>query len=140
MKDDIANPTFGPPDFVIDYIRSSDPARWFQSFFHSGCFFIYFAPIFVIFAIILWSRGVTFSRYAVLAYCGPSLSALLSFVSEVYSLGNSLGQDGFLWQLRPSFGELFLRLIIGNSLSIALFVIGLLLHIGHHVRSRPDAA
>ena len=144
MADDVATPAPPPPDFVVEFFRTADVAQWQSAFsYEAARYLLVGIPVFVVVALVLWLRGVTFSRLALLCYCAPALLGLFCFVAEFHHLGSRLGlYHGYIYEFGPFFTQAFTRLCVAFLVSLLLFVIAVLLYAARRIRAhaRPSLA
>ena len=91
-------------------------------------------------AVVFCARGVPLSRFAVVTYSCPAVAAIIGFASHFHSLGNNLGLfHGYIYELRPSFAEAFIRLYLGVFVSVFLLFVATLFHAFYLLRDRSHA-
>ncbi len=139
----IALPAPQPPDFVVDRIRTMSVSQLWQILREGDPFplmFIFVALCAFVAAVVIWVRGAPLSRFAMATYSLPSVVATIGFAFDFHDLGKTLGfRHSNVYELRPLFEEIFIRLYLGVFISILLALFGIVIHAFCSLRVRSHA-
>jgi hypothetical protein len=137
MNDAIGIAPPGPPDFVLDFIRTAGAKEWHDAFSGTPPLYWMVIPICLLLAPLFWSRGVFWSRLALFVYSVPALVALVCFVRDMHVLGTLLGQwEAPAYEMKPLFRDAFARLVVGATASVVVIILAPAVRVWKFFRGR----